>query len=378
MATRREIQPARKHDRDRGDASDNNGYIRALVSPLEYGTYSPYLNWLGVKGFKPSPTEVGLMCAGIVMVASLLIYLVDFPWLLQRLLGVAIPSFSILCAFYWLALFLRKSWSSSSVYILFLSCHIGEIFAQIVLGGDIFRPLQATTVLAVISVCSLFSSLQTTHSAIVIIFISIIRFISGCTLVDLPAVLRPYLAYSCGILGCILAKSVESAFRQTFTTQFGNDGKIPVIRRRRTSSSSSTTSHNHKARRTSLPALIQKQSVNSIDMAAMQEAHGVITDMLVDQTLPHNVVSGLKAISNLISPPSNYNTFQRPKISPLVALSESSYGSDVEDSPFIGERPSALPKRLRRSLPPNLLRRMSSTWTTTTSATGRVAIMCLH
>lgn len=247
MATRRDGQAARyvmnKQDRDRGDVSENNGYIRALVSPLEYGTYTPYLNWLGLKGFKLSPTELGILSSCIVMVSSLLIYLVDFPWLIQRLLGVIIPCFSILCAFYWLALFLRKSWSSSSVYILFLSCHIGEILSQIMFGGDIFRPLQATTVLVVISICSLFSSLQTTHSALVIIFISIIRFISGCTLVDLPTVLRPYLAYFCGIFGCILAKSVESAFRHTFSTQFGNDGKIPVIRRRRTSSSSSTASH---------------------------------------------------------------------------------------------------------------------------------------
>ncbi|XP_070544277.1 cGMP-inhibited 3',5'-cyclic phosphodiesterase 3A-like [Ptychodera flava] len=372
MATRREMSAryvVNKHDRER-DASENNGYIRALVSPLEHGNYSSYLNWLGLKRLKLSSSQIGVFAASVVMVTAVIVYVIDIPWLLQRLLGVLIPCFSILCAFYWLALFLRKSWSSSSVYLLFLSCHIGEIFAQLFFGGDIFRPLQVTTVLVVVSICSIFSSLQTTHSTLVIIFISLIRFISGSTLIDIPVILRPFLGYFCGILGCILAKSVESSFRSSFSNQFGNDGKIPVIRRRRTSSSAGTTSHSHKTRRTSLPALIQKQPVNSVDVAAMQEAHGMITDMLVDQNLPPNIVSGLKAISNLISPPTNYSSFQRPKISPLIALSECSYGSDVEDSPFIGERPSALPKRLRRSLPPNLLRRMSSTWTTTTSATG--------
>ncbi|XP_078000078.1 cGMP-inhibited 3',5'-cyclic phosphodiesterase 3A-like [Glandiceps talaboti] len=372
MATRREMSVryvVNKHDRDR-DASENNGYVRALVSPLEHGYYNPYVRWLGLKSSNLSTSQLSAVLASLVMVPSIFVYIIDIPWLLQRLLGVTIPCFSVLSAFYWVALFLRKSWSSSSVYLFFLSCYVGEILAQIVFGGDIFRPLQVTTVLAAISIASFFSSLQTTQSAFVIIFISLIRFISGSTLIDVPTALRPFIAYFCGILGCILAKSVESAFRQNFSNQFGSDGKIPVIRRRRTSSSSNTTSHSHKTRRTSLPALIQKHSVNSVDVATMQEAHGLITDMLADQSLPPNVISGLKAVSNLINPPTNYNTFQRPRISPLIALSESSYGSDVEDSPFIGERPSALPKRLRRSLPPNLLRRMSSTWTTTTSATG--------
>ena len=76
----------------------------------------------------------------------------------------------------------------------------------------------------------------------------------------------------------------------------------------------------------------------------MQEAHGLIMDMLADSTLPPNVVSGLKAVSSLLSPPTNYNTLQRPKISPLVALSESMYTSDIDDSPYVGERPLSLPK----------------------------------
>eukprot|EP00057_Strongylocentrotus_purpuratus_P009454 XP_011663928.1 PREDICTED: uncharacterized protein LOC589178 isoform X1 [Strongylocentrotus purpuratus] len=115
---------------------------------------------------------------------------------------------------------------------------------------------------------------------------------------------------------------------------------------------------------------VHKVCNSVVDIAVMQEAHGLIMDMLADSTLPPNVVSGLKAVSSLLSPPTNYNTLQRPKISPLVALSESMYTSDIDDSPYVGERPLSLPKRLRRSLPPSLIRRMSTTWTTTTSATG--------
>ncbi|KAI0208228.1 cGMP-inhibited 3',5'-cyclic phosphodiesterase A [Lamellibrachia satsuma] len=94
--------------------------------------------------------------------------------------------------------------------------------------------------------------------------------------------------------------------------------------------------------------------------------------MLADSTLPLHVVSGLHAISSLLKPAETHNAVHKPKVSPLISLTEAtSYGSDTEDSPYTGERPSSLPKRLRRSLPQSLIRRMSaSTWTTTTSATG--------
>ncbi|XP_019633002.1 PREDICTED: cGMP-inhibited 3',5'-cyclic phosphodiesterase A-like isoform X3 [Branchiostoma belcheri] len=75
--------------------------------------------------------------------------------------------------------------------------------------------------------------------------------------------------------------------------------------------------------------------------------------------------------SNLLSPPSQYS--HKPKqLNYLVELAETGNISDTEESlsPYTGERPSALPKRLRRSLPISLIRRMSTTWTTTTSATG--------
>ncbi|WAR07025.1 PDE3A-like protein, partial [Mya arenaria] len=113
-------------------------------------------------------------------------------------------------------------------------------------------------------------------------------------------------------------------------------------------------------------------SSSSYDSAIIGEAHGLITDMLADSTLPPHVVSGLRAVSNLLKPAENHSSMHKTRVSPLVSLTEStSYGSDSEENPYTGERPSSLPKRLRRSLPPSLLRRMStSTWTTTTSATG--------
>ncbi|XP_056016559.1 cGMP-inhibited 3',5'-cyclic phosphodiesterase 3A-like isoform X13 [Ostrea edulis] len=112
------------------------------------------------------------------------------------------------------------------------------------------------------------------------------------------------------------------------------------------------------------------ESSSSFESAILGEAHGLITDMLADQSLPPNIVSGLRTLSNLLKPPESHSSFHKTRVSPLVSLTEStSYGSDTEENPYTGERPSS--KKSRRSLPPSLIRRMStSTWTTTTTATG--------
>ncbi|MED6244607.1 hypothetical protein ATANTOWER_018113, partial [Ataeniobius toweri] len=101
-----------------------------------------------------------------------------------------------------------------------------------------------------------------------------------------------------------------------------------------------------------------------VDIAVMGEAHGLISDLLADPSLPPNTCSSLKAVSNLLSTQINIQPLHRPRIP-----TEPHACSDSEDGPEKAER-LAIPKRLRRSLPPGLLRRISSTWTTTTSATG--------
>jgi len=83
----------------------------------------------------------------------------------------------------------------------------------------------------------------------------------------------------------------------------------------------------------------------SFESAILGEAHGLITDMLADASMPPNVVSGLRTLSNLLKPPENHSSFHKPRVSPLVSLTESTnYGSDNEESPYTGERPSMLPK----------------------------------
>ncbi|XP_054724493.1 cGMP-inhibited 3',5'-cyclic phosphodiesterase 3A-like [Uloborus diversus] len=125
---------------------------------------------------------------------------------------------------------------------------------------------------------------------------------------------------------------------------------------------------------------------SSVDLAAVTEAHGLVSDMLADPELPPHIISGLRTLSSLLSPTPAASSSssssccapprlhhrrspQRRKGSLILPYFRST--SDNEEIPFTGERPSALPKRLRKNLPPSLLRRMSTaTWTTTTSATG--------
>ncbi|XP_016367569.1 cGMP-inhibited 3',5'-cyclic phosphodiesterase A-like [Sinocyclocheilus rhinocerous] len=119
------------------------------------------------------------------------------------------------------------------------------------------------------------------------------------------------------------------------------------------------------------PGLMQSSGTSvTVDIAVMGEAHGLISDLLADPSLPPNTCSTLRAVSNLLSTQFTFQPLHhRPRLSPLQAFSDGHACSDSEEAPEKGER-LVIPKRLRRSLPPGLLRRISSTWTTTTSATG--------
>ncbi|XP_074124992.1 cGMP-inhibited 3',5'-cyclic phosphodiesterase 3A isoform X3 [Sminthopsis crassicaudata] len=106
----------------------------------------------------------------------------------------------------------------------------------------------------------------------------------------------------------------------------------------------------------------------TVDIAVMGEAHGLITDLLADPSLPPNVCTSLRAVSNLLSTQLTFQSIHKARVSPLVSFSENYTCSDSEEGSE--KEKLAISKRLRRSLPPGLLRRVSSTWTTTTSATG--------
>ncbi|XP_050391409.2 cGMP-inhibited 3',5'-cyclic phosphodiesterase 3A isoform X3 [Patella vulgata] len=384
-------------EKEEDEETENNGYIQVFVKPLEQCNYSFLLSWLGISKANFTAQQLLIVYGFGVILSSVFLYQLlkcDVGYMFQRLCALLVPMFSILCAFYWLSLYFRRTWSNISVYILFSSCYLGETFAQVCLrnwsgsgtgssdvntgesaSGQVSQPIVIVTVLLSVSVASVFSSLETVHSAVVILLVSFTRFLSCSSLLDIPHATRPYVAYTCAFVGILVSKYMEAVMKPSVQNILTQDGKLPVIKRRRSSSSSAHGFSAHRStRRTSLPALIQKNQSASAgyESAIIGEAHGLISDMLADSNLPPHIVSGLRAVSNLLKPPESHASIHKPRVSPLVSLTESSsYGSDSEESPYTGERPSSLPKRLRRSLPPSLIRRMStSTWTTTTSATG--------
>jgi|SRR6218665_1354887 len=86
-------------------------------------------------------------------------------------------------------------------------------------------------------------------------------------------------------------------------------------------------------------------STVSIDSALLREADGILTDMMADPTLPRHLLSGLRAVSNMIKPiESHAHGGHRSKISPLVSLSEAALsGPEYAEWPH-SDRLSYLPK----------------------------------
>lgn len=439
-----------------GKGNDNNGYVHHAFlptvssSPLDFNSWYPGV-LLSALGLPKSASALSghqrrLLQVAAVALASLLLYQVlacDLGLLFHRLCAFVVPLFALACAYCWLTLSFRRTWSITSIYLLFCACYCGEVICQcwqwdptattttavsLDLAGVVdLQPTPAnpgdtggagddddtggpepppgarhasfwgTTLLwclfhqfpllLTLAVAAYFSTLSSAwHDVFVVLFVFVTRALACSQLADWPVSFRPFIAYSCGIGGVLAAKHMEAALKRSSTSANSSlimnpDGKIPVVRRRRTSSSANIHSYGHKARRTSLPALSMQKNhmqgnqtgMSALDIALLSEAHGLVTDMLADTTLPLHVVSALRALSNLLAPPNNTITHvQRPRISGISALTaELNSGSDNEEIPVMGEKLSALPKKFRRNLPQSLLRRMStSTWTTTTSATG--------
>lgn len=270
------------------DDSENNGYVQVLVKPLEQGNLSLVLNWLGGTASKISCQHQGAVY-GVVLAVSLVIgyqlLRCDIGSVFHRLCGILVPMFTIVQSFFWLSVGLRKTWSCTSVYLLFASCFVGEAIAQIFIQswceedgpslepGDkgienysqITQPLVVFVVLFAVCSASVFSTLETQHSAAVIFLVSFTRFLACSTLGDFPQNLRPYVSYVCGLTGIIISKYMETLFKPQINNFMTQDGKIPAYKRRSSSSSQGgfpaarTTANHTRDRRVSLPALGKSQ-----------------------------------------------------------------------------------------------------------------------
>ncbi|KAL0968714.1 hypothetical protein UPYG_G00270670 [Umbra pygmaea] len=336
-----------------------------------------------------------------------------FGELLLTLWHLISPIFTLLCAFFWLGLYLiRCGVLIQTALFLLTLCHLGETAAWALVHSGTGTDEQqlfslSTSAAAVVLACLATGALMVArlkHGISVIVFVSVVRTISLISLHKVRATWRPYVAYLVGVLGILLARYADCLLpnqgirgegcTRSVTGAKEGDNETPVFKRRRRSSSvissdmaqSQPSSKSH--RRTSLPCIQRDQMLEwdhkrcsrgsqssgtsvVVDIAVMGEAHGLISDLLADPSLPPTTYTSLRAVSNLLTTQLTFQPLHRPRLAPLAfSLGDAYTCSDSEESPEKVERTNSLPKRLRRSLHPGLLRRFSSTWTTTTSATG--------
>lgn len=90
------------------------------------------------------------------------------------------------------------------------------------------------------------------------------------------------------------------------------------------------------------PSLTSQSSGTTVmvDIAVMGEAHGLITDLLADPSLPPNTSTSLRAVSKLLSTQLTFQPLHRPRPVPLLSPSDAYTLSDSEEGPEKGEKTS--------------------------------------
>lgn len=192
------------------------------------------------------------------------------PWLQPTAL-----LFSLLCAFFWMGLYLLRAGVRLPLAVALLAaCCGGEALVQIGLGvgEDHLLSLPAAGVVLSCLAAVTWLVLRLRLGVLMIALTSAVRTVSLISLERFNVAWRPYLAYLAGVLGILLARYVEqilpqsekAATREHFgSLTTGTKEDILVLKRRRRSSSvvsaemSGCSSKSH--RRTSLPCIPREQ-----------------------------------------------------------------------------------------------------------------------
>ncbi|XP_075945420.1 cGMP-inhibited 3',5'-cyclic phosphodiesterase 3A-like isoform X1 [Anarhichas minor] len=420
------------HEKSFG-APDRNGYVKTCVIPLcSDRDYESWVRLMFTK-IRSSQRLRSAVCVGSLSVfLALLVKCADWraeassssadnrpshsssllhfvsgcaAELSQTCWSVVSSLFTLVCAFFWVGVYLiRCGVLIQTALSLLTLCHLGEAAAWSLLDGTDEQLFSFTTAAVVVLICVATGALMVARlnqGISVVVFISLVRTVSLFSLHKVRATWRPYVAYLVGVLGILLARYADKLLpnqgrhKEGCTPVTGAREEIPVFKRRRRSSSviasdmAHSQSNSKSHRRTSLPCIQRDQMLPRsdwdhkrgsrgsqssgttvmVDIAVMGEAHGLITDLLADPSLPPNTCTSLRAVSNLLTTQLTFQSLHRPRPAPLLSPGDAYTFSDSEEGPEKGEKTS-IHKRLRRSLHPGLLRRISSTWTTTTSATG--------
>ncbi|XP_048215360.1 cGMP-inhibited 3',5'-cyclic phosphodiesterase B isoform X1 [Perognathus longimembris pacificus] len=321
------------------------------------------------------------------------------------------PLFSIACAFFFLTCFLtrtqrapgpgRGGGGGGSWWLLALPacCYLGDFLAwqwgAWPWGDAAAAPHtppagRLVLVLSCVGLLTLAHPGKLGHSILVLLFACCVWWVSFASLGALPAGLRPLLSGLAGAVGCLLALGLDHFFHIREAPQHPRlssaaDDKVPVIRPRRRSScvslgeSAATYYGSGKVfRRPSLPCISREQMIlwdwdlkqwhkphyqnsgggNGIDLSVLNEARNMVSDLLVDPSLPPQVISSLRSISSLMGA---FSGSCRPKINPLTPFPGFYPYSEIEDPSEKGDRKLHKGISSRNSLPTPQMRRSSGT-----------------
>ncbi|XP_058519316.1 cGMP-inhibited 3',5'-cyclic phosphodiesterase 3B isoform X2 [Ochotona princeps] len=325
------------------------------------------------------------------------------------------PLFSIACAFFFLTCFLTRpqrgsgpgpSGSGGSWWLLALPacCYLGDFLlwpwwwswpwgAPDPDLNPHTPPAAAGRLLLVLSCVGLLTLAQPgrlRRSIAVLLFASCVWWVSVTSLDSLPSVLRPLLSCLVGGAGCLLALGLDHFFlirEAPLHPRLASavDDKVPVIRPRRRSScvslgESGASYHGSgkMLRRPSLPCISREQMIlwdwdlkqwykphyqnsgggNGVDLSVLNEARNMVSDLLMDPSLPPQVISSLRSISSLMGA---FSGSCRPKINPLTPFPGFYPCSEIEDPAEKGDRKLHKGLNVKNSLPTPQLRRSSGT-----------------
>jgi len=381
-------------------------YTTAFVTPLrnfkESGLPWPFaaifdslqeLKWCRTKnetGFAVSAVCMAAIIFGSLTERTLLNLLLIF----QSFAVKFIPYSIVISLFFWTGVVMRRRKWVISWKLTFAITFVAEIISEVV---SKYSTLNLANIIGLVIIFSLsavlFSSRESYCTPLLVSLIGATRFMAiGIILQQSnqaaghPAIF----SYFASLLGFSLGYLVNSstATHSNDTSSDGNDvrfhNKIPVIRKRRGSSIDSSISgisafsaSAASRRRTSMPLLglpNRRVSLTSVDLTTLGEAHGMIVDLLADASLPQSVIGALKVISDMLSPllqqSFNRNSFSTSLVTVLEKTQVHVDEASVKDQPDLkDDTPLSLKNRLTRQLGVGV-RRMSSSYTTTTSATG--------
>lgn len=195
--------------------------------------------------------------------------------LLQTCWSVVSPLFTLVCAFFWVGVYLiRCGVLIQTALSLLTLCHLGEEAAWSLLDGTDEQLFSFTAAAVVVLLCLATGALmiaRLNQGISVIVFISVVRTISLFSLHKVRATWRPYVTYLVGVLGILLARYADKLLpnqgrhKEGCTPVTGAREEIPVFKRRRRSSSVIATDMAHSQsnskshRRTSLPCIQRDQ-----------------------------------------------------------------------------------------------------------------------